>query len=103
MTRRCSPHSNAAIWAAPRSTSGARPTRCRLAALARHPRVVATPHIGGLTLPAVEHQALETVSQVAALMRGEMPAGAVTLRSYSGAGHRGAHIPRLEDRPHVHI
>jgi D-3-phosphoglycerate dehydrogenase len=46
-------------------------------ALARHPRVIATPHIGGLTLPAIEHQALETVSQVAALQRGEMPPGAV--------------------------
>ncbi|MDM0111003.1 NAD(P)-dependent oxidoreductase [Variovorax sp. J22R133] len=45
--------------------------------LARHPRVLATPHIGGLTLPAVEHQALETVAQLAALQRGEMPRGAV--------------------------
>jgi phosphoglycerate dehydrogenase-like enzyme len=39
-------------------------------ALAAHPNVIATPHIGGLTLPAVEHQALETVDQLAAL-RGE--------------------------------
>lgn len=46
-------------------------------ALARHPLVVATPHIGGLTMPAVEHQALETVTQLAALLRGAMPAGAV--------------------------
>jgi D-3-phosphoglycerate dehydrogenase / 2-oxoglutarate reductase len=46
-------------------------------ALARHPRVIATPHIGGLTSPAIEHQALETVAQIAALQRGEMPAGAV--------------------------
>jgi D-3-phosphoglycerate dehydrogenase len=46
-------------------------------ALARHARVIATPHIGGLTLPAIEHQALETVAQVAALLRGEIPAGAV--------------------------
>lgn len=45
--------------------------------LARHPLVLATPHIGGLTLPAVEHQALETVAQLAALLRGQMPAGAV--------------------------
>ena len=56
---------------------GRAPDQMPAAALARHPRVVATPHIGGLTQPAVEHQALETVSQVAALMRGEMPAGAV--------------------------
>jgi D-3-phosphoglycerate dehydrogenase / 2-oxoglutarate reductase len=46
-------------------------------ALAAHPLVIATPHIGGLTPPAAEHQALETVAQLAALLRGEMPAGAV--------------------------
>lgn len=45
--------------------------------LARHPRVLATPHIGGLTPPAIEHQALETVAQLTALRRGEMPIGAV--------------------------
>jgi len=47
------------------------------AELAAHPKVIATPHIGGLTPPAAEHQALETVAQLAALLRGEMPAGAV--------------------------
>ena len=45
--------------------------------LARHPRVIATPHIGGLTQPAIEHQALETVRQLAALLSGELPPGAV--------------------------
>lgn len=45
--------------------------------LARHPRVIATPHVGGLTLPAVEHQALETVAQLKALLEGRMPDGAV--------------------------
>jgi D-3-phosphoglycerate dehydrogenase len=45
--------------------------------LARHPRVIATPHIGGLTPPAIEHQSLETVAQVAALAQGRMPHGAV--------------------------
>jgi len=43
----------------------------------RHPRVIATPHIGGLTQPAIEHQALETVAQLARLLDGEMPVGAV--------------------------
>jgi D-3-phosphoglycerate dehydrogenase / 2-oxoglutarate reductase len=56
---------------------GRAPDQMPTPALARHPRVVATPHIGGLTLPAVEHQALETVSQIAELIRGEMPSGAV--------------------------
>jgi D-3-phosphoglycerate dehydrogenase / 2-oxoglutarate reductase len=46
-------------------------------ALARLAGVVATPHIGGLTPPAIEHQALDTVGQVAALVRGEIPPGAV--------------------------
>ena len=45
--------------------------------LAAHPRVVATPHIGGLTPPAIEHQALETVAQVAELLAGRAPRGAV--------------------------
>jgi D-3-phosphoglycerate dehydrogenase len=43
-----------------------------------HPKVIATPHIGGLTPPAVEHQALQTVAQLAARLRGEMPSGAVS-------------------------
>jgi D-3-phosphoglycerate dehydrogenase len=45
--------------------------------LAQHPRVIATPHIGGLTPPATEHQALETVAQTRALLQGHIPPGAV--------------------------
>ena len=45
--------------------------------LAGHPNVIATPHIGGLTPQAIEHQALETVRQVEAIIRGEIPFGAV--------------------------
>jgi D-3-phosphoglycerate dehydrogenase len=45
--------------------------------LAAHPKVVATPHIGGLTPPAAGHQALETVQQLAALLHGDVPTGAV--------------------------
>jgi D-3-phosphoglycerate dehydrogenase len=45
--------------------------------LARHPRVIATPHIGGLTPPAIQHQALETVAQATAILRGAIPPGAV--------------------------
>ena len=45
--------------------------------LARHPLVLATPHVGGLTMPAIEHQALETVEQLASLIKGEIPLGAV--------------------------
>jgi D-3-phosphoglycerate dehydrogenase len=49
------------------------PTR----ALARHPRVVATPHTAGLTPPAIEHQSLETVRQVGEIIAGRVPMGAV--------------------------
>lgn len=45
--------------------------------VAAHPRVIATPHIGGLTPPAIEHQAMETVAQVADILQGKVPQGAV--------------------------
>jgi D-3-phosphoglycerate dehydrogenase len=45
--------------------------------LARHPRLRATPHIGGLTPSSIEHQSLETVAQVTAIVRGQIPPGAV--------------------------
>jgi D-3-phosphoglycerate dehydrogenase len=45
--------------------------------LAQHPRVVASPHIAGLTPAAIEHQSLETVAQVAELIQGRLPVGTV--------------------------
>ncbi len=45
--------------------------------LAKLPNVIATPHIGGLTPPAIESQSSETVRQVAAIVNGEIPVGAV--------------------------
>ncbi len=45
--------------------------------LAGRPDVIATPHIGGLTPEAAEHQAFDTVRQVGALAEGRMPEGAV--------------------------
>jgi D-3-phosphoglycerate dehydrogenase len=45
--------------------------------LARHPKVIATPHIGGLTPAAIQHQALETVGQVGEILNGRVPTGAV--------------------------
>ena len=56
---------------------GRAPDQMPTPALARLPNVIATPHVGGLTPPAIEHQALDTVGQVAALVRGEVPPGAV--------------------------
>jgi D-3-phosphoglycerate dehydrogenase len=45
--------------------------------LARHRKVIATPHIGGLTPPAIQHQALETVVQAGEILNGRIPKGAV--------------------------
>ena len=56
---------------------GRAPDQMPSAQLARHPRVIATPHIGGLTPPAIEHQSLETVQQVGAIVQGRIPLGAV--------------------------
>jgi len=56
---------------------GRAPDQMPSPALARLANVIATPHVGGLTPPAIEHQALDTVEQVRALVRGEVPPGAV--------------------------
>ena len=45
--------------------------------LAARPDVIATPHTAGLTLPAIEHQSLETVAQAAEIVKGKAPKGAV--------------------------
>jgi len=45
--------------------------------LAKLPNVIATPHIGGLTPDAIEHQSSETVRQVEKIIKGEIPVGAV--------------------------
>jgi D-3-phosphoglycerate dehydrogenase len=47
--------------------------------LAARANVVATPHIGGLTPSAVEHQAFDTVAQVRAILAGQVPPHAVNL------------------------
>jgi D-3-phosphoglycerate dehydrogenase len=57
--------------------------------LAMRPDVVATPHVGGLTPEAAEHQAMDTVRQVAALAAGQMPEGALN----TPAAHRLARLP----------
>jgi D-3-phosphoglycerate dehydrogenase len=56
---------------------GRAPDQMPTPALARHPKVVATPHVGGQTLPAIEHQALETVAQVGEVLQGRAPKGSV--------------------------
>ncbi len=56
---------------------GRAPDQMPTAALARHPKVIASAHIGGLTPPAIEHQALETVRQTTEILQGRIPMGAV--------------------------
>jgi D-3-phosphoglycerate dehydrogenase len=51
--------------------------------LARLENVIATPHIGGLTPPASESQAFDTVRQVEALVKGEVPPGAANLKDWT--------------------
>jgi len=51
--------------------------------LAKLPNVIATPHIGGLTPQAIEHQAMETVRQVALIIKGEAPIGAVNAEHWT--------------------
>jgi len=56
---------------------GRAPDQMPSPALARRPDVIATPHIGGLTPEAIQHQAFDTVRQVEALVAGKLPPGAV--------------------------
>ncbi|MDB5372759.1 MAG: hydroxyacid dehydrogenase [Belnapia sp.] len=56
---------------------GRAPDQMPTPALAAHPKVIATPHIGGLTPAAIEHQAFDTVRQVTALAAGRLPEHAV--------------------------
>jgi len=56
---------------------GRAPDQMPMPSLAAHPKVIATPHIGGLTPAAIEHQAFDTVRQVTALARGALPDNAV--------------------------
>ena len=51
--------------------------------LAKLPNVIATPHVGGLTPQAIEHQSAETVRQVAVIIKGEAPVGAVNAERWT--------------------
>jgi D-3-phosphoglycerate dehydrogenase len=51
--------------------------------LAARADVLATPHTAGLTLPAIEHQALETVAQAAEIIKGRAPKGAVNAEHWT--------------------
>ena len=51
--------------------------------LAARADVIATPHTAGLTLPAIEHQSLETVAQAAEIIKGRAPRGAVNAEHWT--------------------
>jgi D-3-phosphoglycerate dehydrogenase len=50
--------------------------------LAARPDVIATPHAAGLTVPAIEHQSMETVAQAAEIVQGRVPKGAVNAQHW---------------------
>jgi D-3-phosphoglycerate dehydrogenase len=54
--------------------------------LAARPDVIATPHSAGLTLPAIEHQSMETVAQAAEILKGRAPKGAVNAQHWTRKG-----------------
>ncbi len=65
--------------------------------LARHPRVVATPHIGAQTREAQERISAETAHMLLAALAGEMPAAAVNL-PFRPAGARSEPYLKLGER-----
>jgi D-3-phosphoglycerate dehydrogenase len=56
--------------------------------LARLPNVIATPHTAALMKEPSEHQALETVDQVRAILEGRLPPLAVNAHRVTGWGRR---------------
>lgn len=51
--------------------------------LAIHPRVIATPHMAGLTFEATLHQAMDVVRQVEQIVDGKVPEGSLNARHAS--------------------
>ncbi len=51
--------------------------------LAARKDVLATPHAAGLTLPAIEHQSMETVAQAREIVEGRAPKGAVNAQHWT--------------------
>jgi D-3-phosphoglycerate dehydrogenase len=62
---------------------GRAPDQMPTPALAARPDVIATPHTAGLTLPAIEHQSMETVAQAAEILKGRAPKGAVNAEHWT--------------------
>ena len=65
---------------------GRAPDQMPTPALAARAEVVATPHTAGLTLPAIEHQSLETVAQAGEILQARAPQGAVNAERWTRKG-----------------
>ena len=65
---------------------GRAPDQMPTPALAARADVIATPHTAGLTLPAIEHQSLETVAQAGEILAGRTPQGAVNAEHWTRKG-----------------
>jgi D-3-phosphoglycerate dehydrogenase len=61
--------------------------------LARRADVIATPHTAGLTPDSIEHQAFDTVRQVAELVAGRVPPGAVNTEKATRLARIGVQRP----------
>jgi len=62
---------------------GRAPDQMPTPAIAARRDVLATPHAAGLTLPAIEHQSMETVAQAAEILKGRVPRGAVNAETWT--------------------
>ncbi|MFN0305943.1 MAG: NAD(P)-dependent oxidoreductase [Burkholderiales bacterium] len=62
---------------------GRAPDQMPTPALAARADVIATPHTAGLTLPAIEHQSMETVAQAAEILKGRAPKGGVNAEGWT--------------------
>jgi D-3-phosphoglycerate dehydrogenase / 2-oxoglutarate reductase len=62
---------------------GRAPDQMPTPALAARPGMLATPHVAGLTRPAIEHQAMDTVAQAAEIVKGRVPKGAVNAQQWT--------------------
>lgn len=62
---------------------GRDPDQMPTPAIAARADVIATPHAAGLTKPAIEHQAMDTVEQAAEILKGRVPKGAVNAEHWT--------------------
>ena len=64
---------------------GRAPDQMPTTAVARHAKILATPHVAGLTPQAIEHQSMETVAQAAEILQGRAPEGSVNASDWTRA------------------